>query len=97
MLPMVLPPTVIGFYLLIALGPNGPGGPIAGLWGARTLAFSFEGLVIGSILYSLPFVFFVILLVVFFGRNFVLLMPDQVGPQQVHRQEIPDARGELIV
>ena len=54
-LPLVLPPTVIGFYLLIALGPNGPGGPIAGLWGARTLAFSFEGLVIGSILYSLPF------------------------------------------
>jgi molybdate transport system permease protein len=55
MLPLVLPPTVIGFYLLIVLGPNGPGGPIAGLWGARTLAFSFEGLVIGSILYSLPF------------------------------------------
>jgi molybdate transport system permease protein len=54
-LPLVLPPTVIGFYLLIALGPNGPGGIIASLWGARTLAFSFEGLVIGSILYSLPF------------------------------------------
>jgi molybdate transport system permease protein len=54
-LPLVLPPTVIGFYLLIGLGPNGPGGAIAGLWGARTLAFSFEGLVVGSILYSLPF------------------------------------------
>jgi len=54
-LPLVLPPTVIGFYLLIGLGPNGPGGSIAGLLGARTLAFSFEGLVIGSILYSLPF------------------------------------------
>jgi molybdate transport system permease protein len=54
-LPLVLPPTVIGFYLIIALGPNGPGGQIAALWGARTLAFSFEGLVIGSILYSLPF------------------------------------------
>jgi molybdate transport system permease protein len=54
-LPLVLPPTVIGFYLLLALGPNGPGGPIAQLWGARTLAFSFPGLVIGSILYSLPF------------------------------------------
>jgi molybdate transport system permease protein len=54
-LPLVLPPTVLGFYLLIALGPNGPGGWIAGLWGARTLAFSFEGLVIGSIFYSLPF------------------------------------------
>ncbi len=54
-LPLVLPPTVIGFYLLIALGPNGPGGWFASLWGARTLAFSFWGLVIGSIVYSLPF------------------------------------------
>ena len=54
-LPLVLPPTVIGFYLLIALGPYGPGGALASLWGARTLAFSFEGLVIGSIVYSLPF------------------------------------------
>lgn len=54
-LPLVLPPTVLGFYLLLALGPNGPGGAIAGLWGARTLAFSFPGLVIGSVIYSLPF------------------------------------------
>jgi molybdate transport system permease protein len=54
-LPLVLPPTVLGFYLLISLGPNGPGGWLAGFWGARTLAFSFEGLVIGSIIYSLPF------------------------------------------
>jgi len=54
-LPLVLPPTVIGFYLLIALGPNGPGGWLASLWGARTLAFSFFGLVLGSIVYSLPF------------------------------------------
>src|SRR5690606_9127639 len=54
-LPLVLPPTVLGFYLLIALGPGGPGGALAGLWGARTLAFSFEGLVIGSLIYSLPF------------------------------------------
>ena len=54
-LPLVLPPTVIGFYLLIALRPNGPGGALAALWGARTLAFSFGGLVIGSIFYSLPF------------------------------------------
>ncbi len=54
-LPLVLPPTVIGFYLLIALGPNGPGGWVAGLWGARTLAFSFWGLLIGSLIYSLPF------------------------------------------
>jgi molybdate transport system permease protein len=55
-LPLVLPPTVLGFYLLVALGPDGPGGWIAGLRGGRTLAFTFEGLVIGSVLYSLPFV-----------------------------------------
>lgn len=55
-LPLVLPPTVLGFYLLIALGPDGPGGWLASLWGERTLAFSFTGLVIGSVVYSLPFV-----------------------------------------
>jgi molybdate transport system permease protein len=55
-LPLVLPPTVLGFYLLILLGPSGPGGAVAGLFGARTLAFTFEGLVIGSVLYSMPFV-----------------------------------------
>ena len=55
-LPLVLPPTVLGFYLLIALGPDGPGGWLAGLAGARTLAFSFLGIVIGSVIYSLPFV-----------------------------------------
>jgi molybdate transport system permease protein len=55
-MPLVLPPTVLGFYLLIALGPNGPGGWIAGFGGARTLAFTFTGLVIGSVLYSMPFV-----------------------------------------
>jgi molybdate transport system permease protein len=55
-MPLVLPPTVLGFYILLLLGPNGPGGAIAGLWGARTLAFSFVGLVIGSAIYSLPFV-----------------------------------------
>jgi molybdate transport system permease protein len=54
-LPLVLPPTVLGFYLLLALGPFGPGGALASLRGARTLAFSFEGLVIGSVIYSLPF------------------------------------------
>jgi len=54
-LPLVLPPTVLGFYLLLALGPNGPGGSLAALWGGRTLAFSFTGLVIGSVLSSLPF------------------------------------------
>lgn len=55
-LPLVLPPTVLGFYLLIALGPDGPGGWIAGVFGGRSLAFTFEGLVIGSVVYSLPFV-----------------------------------------
>jgi molybdate transport system permease protein len=55
-LPLVLPPTVLGFYLLISLGPDGPGGALAGLWGARTMAFTFEGLVIGSVLFSMPFV-----------------------------------------
>ncbi len=55
-LPLVLPPTVLGFYLLVTLGPNGPGGWIASLWGGRTLAFTFGGLVIGSVLYSMPFV-----------------------------------------
>jgi molybdate transport system permease protein len=54
-LPLVLPPTVLGFYLLLLLGPGGPGGALAGLWGGRTLAFSFPGLVFGSVIYSLPF------------------------------------------
>ena len=54
-LPIVLPPTVLGFYLLIALGPNSPlMAPLQAL-GVRTLAFTFEGLVIGSVIYSLPF------------------------------------------
>ncbi|UFZ07579.1 molybdate ABC transporter permease subunit [Bradyrhizobium ontarionense] len=55
-IPLVLPPTVLGFYLLVALGPSGPGGALASLWGARTLAFTFPGLVIGSVLFSMPFV-----------------------------------------
>ena len=55
-LPLVLPPTVLGFYLLLLLGPHGPGGWLAGWWGAHSLAFTFPGLVIGSVLYSMPFV-----------------------------------------
>ena len=55
-LPLVLPPTVLGFYLLIALGPNGLGGLVGGIFGLRTFAFTFEGLVIGSVIYSIPFV-----------------------------------------
>lgn len=54
-LPLVLPPTVLGFYLLVALGPHGPIGQFAQWAGWGTLAFSFWGLVLGSIIYSLPF------------------------------------------
>ncbi|MEM7359800.1 MAG: molybdate ABC transporter permease subunit [Pseudomonadota bacterium] len=55
-LPLVLPPTVLGFYLLIALGPHGPIGSMMQTVGAQPLAFTFTGLVIGSVIYSLPFV-----------------------------------------
>ena len=55
-LPLVLPPTVLGFYLLIALGPHGPIGGLMESIGAQPLAFTFTGLVIGSVFYSMPFV-----------------------------------------
>jgi molybdate transport system permease protein len=55
-LPLVLPPTVLGFYLLLFLGPHGWGGRLMQLLGLQPLAFSFGGLVLGSILYSMPFV-----------------------------------------
>jgi molybdate transport system permease protein len=55
-LPLVLPPTVLGFYLLIFLGPNGPAGQLWQTLSGHALAFSFSGLVIASCLYSLPFV-----------------------------------------
>ena len=54
-LPIVLPPTVLGFYVLVALGPRSPIGRWWQTWTGHTLAFTFEGLVIGSVLYSLPF------------------------------------------
>ena len=54
-LPVVLPPTVLGFYLLIALGPASPLMALLHPFGIRTLAFTFTGLVIGSAIYSLPF------------------------------------------
>lgn len=54
-LPLVLPPTVLGFYLLVALGPNGPVGQWMLALGLPTLPFSFAGLVVGSVFYSLPF------------------------------------------
>jgi molybdate transport system permease protein len=55
-LPLVLPPTVLGFYLLIALGPNGPIGQFTEALGLGTLPFTYWGLVVGSVFYSLPFV-----------------------------------------
>ena len=55
-LPIVLPPTVIGFYLLVSLGPNGPLGQLTQSLGLGTLPFTFAGLVVGSVFYSLPFV-----------------------------------------
>ena len=55
-LPLILPPTVLGFYLLIALGPKGPIGRLVELAGGQPLAFTFSGLVIGSVVYSFPFV-----------------------------------------
>jgi molybdate transport system permease protein len=54
-LPLVLPPTVLGFYLLVMLGPNGPGGQLTQFLGLGTLPFTFAGLLVGSIVYSLPF------------------------------------------
>ncbi|HEY1726650.1 MAG TPA: molybdate ABC transporter permease subunit [Steroidobacteraceae bacterium] len=54
-LPLVLPPTVLGFYLLLFLGPNGWGGALMHALGLRPLSFSFGGLLFGSVLYSMPF------------------------------------------
>jgi len=55
-LPLILPPTVLGFYLLITLGSNGPIGKLLESLGGSSIAFSFTGLVIGSVIYSMPFV-----------------------------------------
>ncbi len=55
-LPIVLPPSVIGFYMLLAMGPNGPIGVFTEALGIGTLPFTFGGLVIASVVYSLPFV-----------------------------------------
>ena len=54
-LPLVLPPTVLGFYLLMAMGPDGPLGLLTNFLGVKPLTFSFSGLVVGSFFYSLPF------------------------------------------
>ncbi len=55
-LPLALPPTVLGFYLLLALGPHGPLGALAVHWTGASFAFTFSGLVIASMVYSLPLV-----------------------------------------
>lgn len=55
-LPIVLPPSVLGFYLLISLGPNGPIGRLTEAMGLGLLPFTFSGLVLASVFYSLPFV-----------------------------------------
>ena len=54
-LPLVLPPSVLGFYILVALGPHGPLGQLTQSMGLGLLTFTFPGLVIGSLIYSLPF------------------------------------------
>lgn len=54
-LPLVLPPSVLGFYILVALGPNGPIGQLTQSLGMGLLTFTFPGLVIGSVFYSMPF------------------------------------------
>jgi molybdate transport system permease protein len=53
--PLILPPTVLGFYLLVALGPQGPGGQLTQALGLGLLPFTFGGLLLGSLVYSLPF------------------------------------------
>jgi len=55
-LPLVLPPTALGFCVLVLLGRHGPGGVLASFWGERTLAFTFAGIVVGSVLSALPLV-----------------------------------------
>ena len=55
-LPLILPPTVLGFYLLITLGSNGPIGKLLEYLGGSSIAFTFTGLVVGSVIYSMPFV-----------------------------------------
>lgn len=54
-LPLVLPPSVLGFYILVAMGPHGPIGQLTQSLGLGLMTFSFSGLVVGSVIYSLPF------------------------------------------
>jgi|SRR5450755_518865 len=55
-MPLVLPPSVLGFYLLLLMGPHGPVGQLTEVLGLGRIAFTFSGLVVGSVLYSMPFV-----------------------------------------
>ena len=55
-MPLVLPPSVLGFYLLLLMGPQGPVGQLTQALGLGRLPFTFAGLVVGSVLYSMPFV-----------------------------------------
>jgi len=75
-LPLVLPPTVLGFYLLVALGPRSPLGRGWALLTGHTLAFTFEGLVIGSIVYSFPFA------VQPFAASFAVVDPRLIAASQ---------------
>ena len=72
-LPIVLPPTVLGFYVLVALGSHSPLGRWWQAMTGHTLAFTFEGLVIGSIIYSLPFA------VQPFAASFILVDPRLIA------------------
>jgi molybdate transport system permease protein len=72
-LPIVLPPTVLGFYVLVALGSHSPLGRGWQSMTGHTLAFTFEGLVIGSIIYSLPFA------VQPFAASFILVDPRLIA------------------
>src|SRR5437868_8541720 len=55
-LPLVLPPSVLGFYFLVSMGPHGPLGALTQWLGLGLLPFTFAGLVVGSVVYSMPFV-----------------------------------------
>lgn len=76
-LPLVLPPTVLGFYLLLFLGPNGVGGKLAHVFELETFAFSFSGLVFGSIIYSLPF---------FYNLLWLHFLPSVRSPLKLQRR-----------
>src|SRR5580658_5471203 len=75
-LPIVLPPTVLGFYVLVALGSHSPLGRWWQAMTGHTLAFTFEGLVIGSIIYSLPFA------VQPFAASFILVDPRLIAASE---------------